>query len=57
MNVAGDPHNKEGKQCSRCDHVFTKNSITLTLTEKEGDYQVAKLVCAKCHHKHYELSE
>jgi hypothetical protein len=55
--MAGDPHNKEGQKCSRCDHIFSRQNLTLTITTKRGNYQIAETVCSVCHHRHYEQGE
>lgn len=57
INMAGDPHNKVGKKCSRCPHIFTKQNLALTITTKQGNHNASEIVCAACHHKHYEQGE
>lgn len=55
--MATAPHDKTGKKCRRCGHLFTKENMTMTITTRRGNIHVAELVCAKCHHKHYERGE
>jgi hypothetical protein len=55
--MASQPHDKSGRKCSICDMEFTSHSYVGTITRKEGHYQIPKLVCRKCHNKHYEKGE
>lgn len=59
--MAGNlPHDKTGKKCyfyKKCKTVFTKSSMTLTISEFEKGLIVKRLVCAKCHETHYAKNE
>jgi len=55
--MASGPHDKSGRKCSVCGEEFTSHSYVGTITRKEGNYQIPKLVCRSCHNKHYSEGE
>lgn len=58
--MAQQPHNKEGKKChfyKKCKTIFTKRSMTLTISVKEKGLIVKHLVCPKCHEDFYSKDE
>ena len=55
--MAGQPHDKTGRQCSVCAVEFGPQSLTLTISVRQTGYIEKRLVCPSCHNDHYAQGE